>query len=197
MNQKLSDDALNLLFREARSYNAYRPEPISDTDIEAIWELVKMGPTSANQLPARLIWVRTQEGRERLAQTVSDKNRPKILSAPVSVIVGMDTDFHLHLPELFPHIDAKSWFQHDAELRYSSAFRNSSLQGAYLILAARALGFDTGPISGFDHEAVDQAFFADTPNVRANFITTLGHGDPSSVFGRLPRPEFAKFNRLA
>ncbi|WEK02304.1 MAG: malonic semialdehyde reductase [Candidatus Sphingomonas phytovorans] len=197
MNRNLPDDALDILFREARSYNAYYAEPVAEADIKAIWELAKMGPTSANQLPARLVWVTSSEGRERLAKVVSDKNRPKVLGAPVSVIIGMDVDFHLHLPDLFPHLDAKSWFEHDAELRFSSAFRNSSLQGAYLIIAARALGFDTGPISGFDHEGVEAAFFSDTPNVRVNFIMTLGHGDPSSVFGRLPRPEFERFNRIA
>ena len=197
MTAPLSDAALDQLFRTARSYNAYLDAPVGPEQIHQLWELMKYGPTSANQLPARLVWCVSAEAKERLAACCSAQNAPKIMSAPVSVIVGMDTEFHEHLPELFPHADARSWFTGSAELRQSSAFRNSTLQGAYLIIAARALGLDTGPMSGFDAGAVDQAFFADTPSVRTNFISTLGHGDPASIFDRSPRPPFEKFNRIA
>ena len=197
MTEKLSDAALDTLFRTARSYNGYTDEPVGEDELHAIWELMKWGPTSANQLPARLVWCVTPEAKERLAACVSEANKPKILKAPVTVIVGMDVNFHEHLPELFPHTDAKSWFDGNTELREVSAMRNSTLQGAYFILAARALGLDTGPMSGFDNGAVDKAFFADQPGVRSNFISTLGHGDPASVHQRLPRPGFERFNTIA
>ena len=194
---KLDDASLDQLFREARSYNGYSDAPIGEEDCRAIWELMKWGPTSANQLPARLIWVRSDEGKAKLAPLCSGTNGPKVLQAPVTVIIGMDVNFHEQLPDLFPHADAKSWFDGKTELREASAFRNSSLQGAYFIIAARALGFDTGPMSGFDGGEVDKAFFADQPGVRTNFISTLGHGDPATVYGRSPRPAFERFNRIA
>ncbi|WP_425230469.1 malonic semialdehyde reductase [Sphingomonas sp.] len=197
MSGAINDAALDAIFRTARSYNGYTDQPVTDAEIVAIWELMKWGPTSANQLPARMVWVRTAEGKERLAACCSAQNKPKVLGAPVTVIVGMDNDFHEQLPWLFPHTDAKSWFTGNAELRAASAFRNSSLQGAYLIIAARALGLDTGPMSGFDGGEVDKAFFADMPAVKTNFICTLGHGDPATIFDRLPRPAFDTFNRLA
>ena len=197
MAERLDDAALDTLFRTARSYNAYTPAPVTDDDLNSIWELAKFGPTSANQMPARLVWCRSEEAKATLAACMSPRNAPKVLSAPVTVIIGMDSEFHVHLPELFPHMDARPMFAHNEALRRESAFRNSSLQGAYFILAARALGFDTGPMSGFDSAKVDAAFFADTPNITTNFICTLGHGDPATVFGRLPRPEFSRFNRLA
>ncbi|WP_260599502.1 malonic semialdehyde reductase [Sphingomonas endolithica] len=197
MTEKLSDAALDTIFRTARSYNGYTDQPVEQAELEAIWELMKWGPTSANQLPARLIWCVSDEAKQKLADCTSATNAPKILKAPVTVIVGMDTNFHEYLPELFPHTDAKAWFDGNAELRAVSAMRNSTLQGAYLIIAARALGLDTGPMSGFDNGKVDAAFFSDTPSVRSNFISTLGHGDPASVHDRLPRPAFAKFNTIA
>ena len=193
----LDDAALDRIFRDARSYNGYTDEPVAVEELHAIWELMKWGPTSANQLPARLIWCTSDEAKAKLAACCSAQNKPKILNAPVSVIIGMDNDFHEQLPWLFPHTDAKSWFTGNAELRAASAFRNSTLQGAYLIIAARALGLDTGPMSGFDAGDVDKAFFADTPAVRTNFISTLGHGDPATIFDRLPRPEFDVFNTIA
>ena len=193
----LDDAALDAIFRTARSYNGYTDQPVIDDELSAVWDLMRWGPTSANQLPARIVWVRTPEGKERLAACCSAQNAPKIMSAPVTAIVAMDNDFHEQLPWLFPHTDARSWFTGNAELRAASAFRNSTLQGAYLIVAARALGLDTGPMSGFDAGEVDKAFFADTPAVKTNFICTLGHGDPASIHDRLPRPEFNTFNRLA
>lgn len=193
----LDDAALDTIFRTARSYNGYTDQPIAEADLHAIWDLMKWGPTSANQLPARLIWVTSTEAKQKLADCTSAQNAPKIMNAPVSVIVGMDTEFHQYLPELFPHTDAKAWFDGNAELRAVSAMRNSTLQGAYFIIAARALGFDTGPMSGFDNGKVDAAFFHDTPSVRSNFISTLGYGDPDTIHDRLPRPAFEKFNTIA
>ena len=194
---KLDQTALDQLFVQARSYNGYTDEPVGQDELRAIWDLMKMGPTSANQLPARMVWCVSAEAKELLAEACSAQNAPKIRKAPVSVVIGMDTEFHEYLPELFPHVDAKAWFDGNRELREASAFRNSALQGGYFIMAARALGLDTGPMSGFDAGKVDAAFFADTPSVRTNFISTLGHGDPASIFGRSPRPEFERFNRVA
>jgi len=197
MSEPLPDTALDRLFRTARSYNGYTDRPVTEDRLHAIWELMKWGPTSANQLPARLVWCVSDEAKAKLAACASDTNQAKILKAPVSVIVAMDVEFHEHLPELFPHVDAKAWFDGNTELRTASAVRNSTLQGAYFIIAARALGLDTGPMSGFDQGAVDKAFFADRPGVRTNFISTLGYGDPASLHGRLPRPAFEKFNTIA
>jgi len=194
---RLDDAALDAIFRTARSFNGYTDEPVADAELEAVWELMKWGPTSANQLPARLVWVRTPDGKEKLAACATGTNPDKIRQAPATVIVGMDTDFHEQLPWLFPHADARSWFAGNAELRQASAFRNSTLQGAYLMIAARALGLDIGAMSGFDAGEVDKAFFADTPSVHANFIATIGHGDPATVHDRLPRPDFGTFNRFA
>ena len=194
--EPLTEAALDQLFRSARSYNAWLDRDVSDAQIRAIYELMKMGPTSANQLPARLVWCKSPEAKARLAQYAMDKNQPKITGAPACVIVGMDLEFHEQLPWLFPHTDARSWFTGSEELRKANAFRNSSLQGGYLMLAARALGLDCGPMSGFDNAAVDAEFFADQPNVRSNFICAIGYGDPASIFGRSPRPEFDVFNRV-
>lgn len=196
MATPLNDAALDTLFRTARSYNGYTDAPVTESDIRAIYDLLKMGPTATNNQPSRLVWVTSPEGKEKLAQLASGANADKIRKAPATVIIGMDLSFNEHLPWLFPHAPAaKDWFPTE-EARYTAAFRNSSLQGAYLLLAARALGFDTGPMSGFDNAKVDAAFFADQPNVKSNFISTLGHGDPSTIFDRLPRPEFEKFNQL-
>ncbi len=196
MATPLNDAALDTLFRTARSYNGYTDAPVTEADIRAIYDLLKMGPTSANNQAARFIWVTSPEAKEKLAVLTSDTNADKIRKAPATVIIGMDLAFNEQLPWLFPHAPtAKDWFPTE-EIRYAHAFRNSSLQGAYLLLAARALGFDTGPMSGFDNAKDDAAFFADQPNVKSNFISTLGHGDPSTIFDRLPRPEFEKFNQL-
>lgn len=197
MAAPLDDAALDQLFRTARTFNHYRDEPVAEDTLRAIWDLMKMGPTSANQLPARLVWCVSDEAKATLAAAASDSNATKIRKAPVSVVLGMDVEFHEHLPTLYPHADAKSWFDGNRELREASAFRNSSLQGGYMILAARALGLDVGPMTGFDAGAVDKAFFADTPNVRANFIATLGYGDTATLHPRNPRPAFETFNRVA
>ncbi len=191
----LTDKALNQLFREARTYNGYTEKPVSKAQMDSIWDLMKYGPTSANCLPARMIWCHSQASKEKLASLTMPSNAQKIMNAPVSVIIGMDMDFYEQLPELFPHDDAKSWFKDAPELSAATAFRNSSLQGAYFIMAARALGLDTGPMSGFDNDAVDQAFFAATP-IRSNFISTLGYGDDKSILERSPRPAFDRFNTI-
>jgi 3-hydroxypropanoate dehydrogenase len=196
MNAPLNDDALNQLFREARTYNGYLDRPVTDAQLNDIWELMKFGPTSANCLPARLLWCTSDAAKEKLAALVAPTNADKIRKAPVSVIIGMDMEFYEQLPELFPHADAKSWFVGNDELISKTAFRNSSLQGAYFIMAARALGLDTGPMSGFNNAAVDEAFFAGSA-VKSNFISTLGYGDPSTIFPRSPRPEFGRFNSIA
>jgi 3-hydroxypropanoate dehydrogenase len=197
MSQPLADAALDQLFRTARTYNGYLDKPVTTEQLHAIWELMKFGPTSANMMPARLIWCTTDAAKQKLAQFCLPANAEKVLSAPVSVIIGMDIDYHENLPWLFPHTDAKAWFDGNVPLREISAMRNSTLQGAYFIMAARALGLDTGPMSGFANDAVDAAFFADTPNIKSNFISTLGYGDPSTIFERSPRPDFATFNSIA
>jgi 3-hydroxypropanoate dehydrogenase len=191
----LGDDTLDQLFREARSYNGFLDKPVSDAQLNAIWELMKFGPTSANCLPARLVWCTSDDAKEKLAALVAPTNADKIRKAPVSVIIGMDMKFYDQLPELFPHADAKSWFTGNDAMIDATAFRNSSLQGAYFIMAARALGLGTGPMSGFNNAAVDAAFFAGT-DVQSNFISTLGYGDPSTIFGRSPRPGFDRFNSI-
>lgn len=196
MAEPLGADALDQLFRTARTFNGYHDRPVAAEQLEAIWELMKFGPTSANCLPARIIWCTSADAKERLAACAMASNGDKIRKAPVTAIIAMDMEFYEELPEFFPHTDAKSWFVGNDALIEKTAFRNSSLQGAYFIIAARALGLDTGPMSGFDNAAVDAAFFADQPNVKSNFIATLGYGDRASIFERSPRPAFDRFNQV-
>ncbi|MGN6499999.1 MAG: malonic semialdehyde reductase [Tsuneonella sp.] len=195
-HEPLSNAALDQVFREARTYNGWLDKPVSDEQLHAIWDLTKMGPTSANMLPARIAWVKSDEAKQRLAALTGGTNPGKVLQAPVTAIIAYDTDFHEELPWLFPHTDARSWFVGNDPLRAEAAFRNSSLQGGYFILACRALGLDTGPMSGFDNAGVDQAFFADRPTLKSNFICSVGYGDPATIFDRSPRPDFAKFNTI-
>ncbi|HMS20415.1 malonic semialdehyde reductase [uncultured Sphingorhabdus sp.] len=195
MNQPLGDAALDQLFRTARTYNGYLDTPVSNEQLEAVWELMKFGPTSANCLPARIIWCVSDESKQKLAALAMPANGEKILQAPATAIIGMDMEFYENLPELFPHTDARSWFVGNDALIEKTAFRNSSLQGGYFILAARALGLDTGAMSGFNNDAVDAEFFAGT-KVKSNFISTIGYGDPATIFERSPRPEFARFNKI-
>ena len=197
MSEPLSDSALDQLFRTARTYTGYLDKAVSEAQLHAIWDLMKYGPTSANCLPARIIWCTSDAAKQKLAALAMPANAEKILTAPVTAIIGMDLEFYENLPELFPHTDARSWFVGNDELAKATAFRNSSLQGAYFILAARALGLDTGAMSGFNNAAVDEAFFADQPSVKSNFISTLGYGDPATIFERSPRPDFGRFNRIA
>ena len=193
---RLSEDALAQLFNEARTYNDWLNKTVSDAQLHAIWELMKMAPTSANMQPVRIVWVKSPEEKAKLAACAMEGNQAKIKAAPVTAIVGYDIDFHEELPWLFPHTDARSWFEGDEEGRQEGAFRNSSLQGAYLILAARAIGLDCGPMSGFDADAVNAAFFADNPRHKVNFLCSIGYGDPESIFDRSPRPDFETFNTI-
>jgi 3-hydroxypropanoate dehydrogenase len=189
MNQPLNDLALATLFSAARSHNGWTDQGIEDEVLRQLYELMKMAPTSANCSPARFVFLRSTAAKERLAPALSKGNLEKTMTAPVSVIVAWDTAFYDHLPTLFPHADAKSWFTHSPEAAHETAFRNGSLQGAYLIMAARALGLDVGALSGFDARMVNEEFFAGTTWV-ANFIVNLGHGNPDKLFGRLPRMAF-------
>ena len=193
----LPAEALDQLFNEARSYNGWLDKAVSDEQLHAIWNLATMAPTSANMQPVRVVWVKSSEAKAKLVDCVMEGNKAKVDAAPVTAVIGYDIDFHEELPWLFPHTDAKSWFDGDEDGRKEGAFRNSSLQGAYLMLAARALGLDCGPMSGFDGDAVNAAFFADNPRHRVNFICSFGYGDPASIYDRSPRPEFARFNRIA
>ena len=183
------------LFTAARTQNGYRPEAVADDTLRRLYELVKWGPTAANSGPARLIFVRSPAAKNKLLGCVSPGNVNKVREAPVTVIVGMDLDFHEQLPKLFPHVDARAWFANDAAKRVESALRNSSLQGGYLILAARALGLDCGPMSGFDAAKMDAAFWAGT-KVKTNFLCALGHGEPSKVLARHPRLSFDEACRI-
>jgi nitroreductase len=196
LSEPLAEGALDQLFREARSFSHWLDRGVSPAQMHAIYELMKMAPTANNQQAARLVWCHSPEAKERLAAHAAGSNKDKILTAPVCVIVAMDLEFHEQLPWLFPHIDARRGFAGDARKREESAFRNSSLQGAYLILAARALGLDCGPMSGFDNDAVDAEFFAAEPNWKSNFICGIGYGDRTRLRPRGPRPEFDAFNRL-
>ncbi len=185
----LSDDALDLLFRNARTHNGWQAKPVDDTLLKQLVELVLLGPTSANSSPGRFVFVKSPEAKEKLRPALSAGNLEKTMAAPVTVIAAMDMDFHEHLPKLFPHVDARSWFAGNDKVIADTAFRNATLQGGYLIMAARALGLDTGAMSGFDAAKVDAAFFAGT-TVKANFLVNLGYGDPSKLFARSPRFTF-------
>lgn len=189
MPNRLDDAGLDLLFRNARSHNVWLDTPVSDDSLRQLYELMKWGPTSANCSPARILFLRTAQAKERLRPALSQGNLEKTMSAPVTAIIGYDVHFYDQLPKLFPHADARSWFTGSPELAASTALRNSSLQGGYFILAARALGLDCGPMSGFDAATIEQEFFADG-NTRVNFLCNLGHGDAAQLFPRSPRLDF-------
>ncbi|OEJ64326.1 malonic semialdehyde reductase [Magnetovibrio blakemorei] len=189
---QLTDDALNVLFREARTHNGWQNKPVAEEMLVALWDLVKMAPTSANCLPARIVFVTSDEGRERLKPHLMEGNVAKTMAAPVTAIIGFDMEFYNHLPDLFPHADAKSWFVGNDQLIYDTAFRNSTLQGGYLIMAARALGLNCGPMSGFNPEGVTKEFFPGT-SVKVNFLCNIGYGNDENLFPRSPRPDFEKF----
>ena len=186
----LDDAALNLLFTQARTHSAWLPRAIESGVLERLYELAKMGPTSANCSPARFVFVQSADAKARLKPTLLASNVDKTMSAPVTVIIGSDQAFYERLPELFPHADAKSWFVGNQALIEETAFRNSSLQAAYLMFAARALGLDCGPMSGFDQAKVDAEFFAGT-TIKSNFLINLGYGDAAGLFPRSPRLSFA------
>lgn len=185
----INDEALDIIFRTARTQNKWLDKPVSNTLLMALYDLMRWGPTSANCSPARILFLTTPEAKERLKPHLSEGNRAKTMSAPVTAIIGYDLDFPELLPRLFPHNqDAKNWFK-NPDLREKTAFRNGTLQGAYFIIAARAVGLDCGPMSGFDNAGVDREFFAGT-NIKSNFICSLGYGDPSGLFPRSPRLSF-------
>jgi 3-hydroxypropanoate dehydrogenase len=197
MKPPISDVALDQLFRTARTQNAWRDEPVGENQLRALYELLKWAPTSANGSPARFVFVQSEQAKHKLEPALSEGNRAKTMKAPVIAIVGTDYAFYEKLPYLFPHADAKSWFVGNQQLIDSTAFRNATLQGAYLILAARAVGLDCGPMSGFDNGKVDAAFFAGT-QVKSNFIVALGQGDPDPkvLFPRSPRLSFDEACRI-
>jgi 3-hydroxypropanoate dehydrogenase len=197
MSDKLSDLALDRLFRTARTRNAWIDRPVTDQQLQEHYDLMKFGPTSGNCCPARFVWVRSAEGKAKLAALSSPTNAPKISAAPVTVIVGYDLNFVEQLPKLFP-ARAKQMQQYfaDPQIAQTTAFRNSSLEGAYLIIAARALGLDCGPMSGFSNDAVDSEFFAGT-RIKSNFICSIGYGSDESLYPRNPRLKFEEAGRIA
>ena len=186
---RLDAETIKVLFTEARTQNGWLDKPLPDGTIEALYDLVKYGPTSANCFPGRFIFVHTPEGKERLRPALSRGNTEKTMTAPLTVIVAHDPLFYDKLKELFPHGDAKPWFTSPPGMAEETAFRNGTLQGAYLIMAARALGLDCGPMSGFDVPMVEAEFMAET-GWKANFLINIGYGDPSALYGRLPRLAF-------
>ncbi|MDP1697005.1 MAG: malonic semialdehyde reductase [Xanthomonadaceae bacterium] len=191
MHTPINEQALAQLFADARTHNAWQQREVSDAQLQAIYDAMKWAPTSANCSPARIVFVKSADAKQKLAPALAEGNLAKTLAAPVTAIIGSDYAFHEKLPYLFPHADAKSWFDGNQPLIDTTAFRNSSLQGAYLMLAARALGLDCGPMSGFDNAKVDAAFFAGT-DIRSNFLINLGYGDPSALYPRSPRLSFAE-----
>lgn len=184
------------LFDDARTHNVWRDTPVPEATLRRLWDLLKFGPTSANCSPLRIVFCTTPAARARLADCMDAGNRAKTLQAPVTAVLGMDLGFPDTLPKLFPHTDARPWFAGKPAKIADTAFRNSSLQGGYFILAARALGLDCGPMSGFDAAALDAAFWSGT-EVKTNFVCSLGHGDASQLFPRSPRLAFDEACRLA
>lgn len=193
----LSDEALDVLFREARTYNGWQDKPVSDVLLRALYDLTKWGPTSANCSPMRVVFVNTDEGRERLKPLLAKGNVEKTMGAPVTAILAFDMEFYEHLPKLFPHTDARSWFAGKPDAIEETAWRNGTLQAGYFIMAARALGLDTGGMSGFDKDGTRKEFFPYEENIEVNFLCNIGYGDPDSLFDRLPRFDFDDVCRFA
>ena len=189
MSAILSDDGLDLIFRDARTHNKWQDAEVSDVLLQALYDLCRMGPTSANCSPMRVLFLRSPEAKARLKPALSEGNLEKTMAAPAVAIIAHDLAFYEKLPELFPHTDARSWFVGDEQKIRDTAFRNGTLQGGYFIIAARALGLDCGPMSGFDNAMVDEEFFPDG-KIKSNFLCNLGHGDPSAVHPRGPRLDF-------
>jgi 3-hydroxypropanoate dehydrogenase len=190
VRERLDDGVLDLIFRKARTQNGWLATPVTDAELRAIYDLMRLGPTSANCCPARILFLRTPEAKARLLPALSAGNVDKTKAAPVTAIIGYDTRFHELLPRLFPHKpEMAQTFAKGASLAETTAFRNSTLQGAYFMIAARAVGLDVGGMSGFDNAKVDAEFFPDG-RVKSNFLCNLGHGDPTKVLPRLPRLDF-------
>jgi 3-hydroxypropanoate dehydrogenase len=196
MDNVLNDDGLDLIFRKARTHTVWLDKPVDDDLLRRVYDLAKFGPTSANMCPMRIVFVRSRAAKEKLKPCLDAGNVDKTMKAPVTAIIAMDVHFFEQLPKLYPHADAKAWFKDLPEpvLEYI-ALRNSSLQGAYFMLAARALGLDCGPMSGFNNAAVDAAFFAGT-TIKSNFLCNLGHGDASKLHPRSPRLSFDEACRI-
>ena len=195
MASPLDHATLNQLFRTARSHNTWQDRPVEPGQLRALYDLMKWGPTSANTFPLRVVFVTSHDAKAQLVPLVFEGNRAKVQAAPVTAILGYDLRFVDSLPRLFPHKDMRPYFADKPALIESTAFRNSSLQGGYFMLAARALGLDCGPMSGFDEQAVDRHFFSEG-HVRSNFICALGYGDASGLYARSPRPEFRDVCRI-
>ncbi len=190
-----NQEALDILFNNARSHSHWLDKPVSDDLLKQAYDLAKMGPTAANCQPLRIVFIKSDEAKERFKPHLDAGNVNKVMTAPVTAIFGMDMEFYEHLAKFFPHTDAKSWYVGNDKLIETTAFRNSTLQAAYFLLAARAVGLDCGPMSGFKNDAVDKEFFAGT-KVKSNFICALGYADHSKLFPRGPRPGFADFNKI-
>ena len=188
-DKMINDEALDLVFRNARTRNGWEDRSVSTTLMQAVYDLARMGPTSANCSPARYVFVTSDEGKERLKPHLIEGNVEKTMAAPCCVIIGHDLSFHEYLPKLFPHTDAKSWFEGNEPLIETTAFRNGTLQGAYFMIAARSLGLDCGPMSGFDKQGVDEEFFAGT-SFKSNFLCNIGYGTDENLFPRSPRLSF-------
>lgn len=186
---QLDDQGLDLIFREARTHSVWQDRPVSDDLLRQVYDLMKWAPTSANCSPVRIVFVRSVAAKARLLPAMAEGNEEKTRTAPVTVIVAQDYEFYEKLPQLFPHADARSWFAGNQAVIDTTAFRNGTLQGGYLILAARALGLDAGPMSGFDNAKVDEEFFAGT-RIKSNFLINLGYGEPGKLFPRSPRLAF-------
>jgi 3-hydroxypropanoate dehydrogenase len=196
MTNPVDDHSLDQIFRDARSHGAWTDQPVTETDMRAIYELTKVGATSANCSPARFVWIASDEGKARLRPHLGSTNIDKVMKAPVTVIIGQDLAFAKELPRLFPQApSAKDWFA-DPQVAEITAFRNATLQGGYFIMAARALGFDCGPMSGFDNVGVDREFFAGT-TIKSNFLCSIGKGDPSKLPPRAPRLSFEEAGWIA
>ena len=195
MANRIGDKALDIIFREARTHAGWLAKPVGEETLRAVWDLARMGPTSANCSPLRIVFVASPEAKAKLKPCLAPGNVDKTMAAPVTAIFGYDLEFYEHLPKLFPHADARSWFVGNDELIRTTAFRNGTLQAAYFILAARALGLDCGPMSGFDNARVDQAFFAGG-TFKSNFLCNLGYGDPAKLNPRSPRLAFAEACRV-
>ncbi|MBU3544451.1 MAG: malonic semialdehyde reductase [Betaproteobacteria bacterium] len=195
ISQSLEQSALSQLFIDARTHNSWQDKPVTDEQIKDLYELLKFAPTSVNCNPARFLFIKSPQAKERLLACVTPGNLEKTRAAPVTAIIGMDLDFYEQLPKLFPHVDAKSWFVGKDAYIESTAFRNSALQGAYLTMAVRALGLDCGAMSGFDADKVNAEFFPDG-RVKVNFLLNIGYGNSASLMPRQPRPSFAEVCRI-
>ena len=195
MSHRLDETALRILFTGARTHNAWQKRDVTDAQLHELIGLMKWAPTSANCSPARVVFVKSAEAKAKLKPHLMAGNVDKTMAAPVTAIIGTDHDFFEHLPKLFPHTDAKAWFTGNAEFARVSAERNGTLQGGYFILAARALGLDCGPMSGFDNAGVDAAYFAGT-KIKSNFLCNLGYGDPAGLLPRSPRFSFDEMAKI-